>query len=328
MTHIVIEIPLFIERFKLSNSRRPSYFTIPETNNADIINKAYSSLPKKYKNRDNYDFGYKKVWKEKRLIELATKEVVIKNPAKVGKPRYSSIAGNDIWAKMHEHTRLKMIKQMKESFAPHIEKHREEFKQAQYPFIMEGEIHTVPNIWDWDVSNKWIYTKVFEDTLQRMGIIPNDNIQYITKPAALRFIPIRTTEQRKLVFTFDTDNDPRVREHLLYNLEPKPPIYPTSNVLPESVRDLYMKLNFTKQGGAGSIVIDFDSNMFLINIGKKKSVSDEKIRSLFKKIYVECINMNCGIAVTRKNYLALVDFFKELTEHGLPIWVYEVDETV
>ena len=65
---------------------------------------------------------------------------------------------------------------------------------------------------DWDLDNKWIYLKVFQDLIVNEKLIPDDNIKYVSKAASMEFFPVETTEERKLVFTITTDT----REHTLF----------------------------------------------------------------------------------------------------------------
>ena len=64
----------------------------------------------------------------------------------------------------------------------------------------------VPGKADWDLDNKWIYLKVFQDLLVQEKIIVDDNIKYVSKAASMEFFPVKTEEERKLVFTITSDS--------------------------------------------------------------------------------------------------------------------------
>jgi hypothetical protein len=70
----------------------------------------------------------------------------------------------------------------------------------------------VPGKADWDLDNKWIYLKVFQDLLVGEGIIPDDNIKYVSKAASMEFFPVQDEGERKLVFTLKSDT----RKHTFF----------------------------------------------------------------------------------------------------------------
>ena len=97
-----MEIPNYIREVELSKKRRPIYY------------KEGTSIPKKYSNKENYDFsgGY--------LINKSTGEKVVKNANVYNKPRYKKIQGQDIWRGVNFHLRSKISKEMKKYFYEHF----------------------------------------------------------------------------------------------------------------------------------------------------------------------------------------------------------------
>jgi hypothetical protein len=67
------------------------------------------------------------------------------------------------------------------------------------------ELHNITGEGNWDLDNLWIYTKCIQDLLVEEGIMPDDNIQFVSKPAAPEFFPISNEEDRKLVFKIYKD---------------------------------------------------------------------------------------------------------------------------
>lgn len=99
--------------------------------------------------------------------------------------------------------RVKIVNAIKDSFRPYIE-HVPRFKS--FPVQIECSFYDVPGRADWDLDNKWIYCKVFQDLLVQDGKLPDDNIKYVSKAAAMEFYPVESEAERKLVFTIKTDD--------------------------------------------------------------------------------------------------------------------------
>ena len=308
-----IEIPLFIERFRLAEKKRATFYRHGD------------EVPNKYTGK-GYWWIKKSGWKEERLCRISgldkrtrpIYEMVIKNSASAGKPRWQMINGNDVWAKMDEHVRMKMILEMSKSFAEHVAPHTEALTRMKFPVLMEADMYTTPKACDWDMSNQWVYAKVFEDYLQYTKMLPNDNILYITKPATgARFIPITLREQRKLVFKFYEDFDLRICSHLMYNRGPKELVH-TSDM---RVTTGQMHLVITKQGESGSLLTDLNANVFSANVGKKQILPGKFVKML-DRIYSDCINLNQGIWIEHHEYIKYESYLNRLLEKGIPIYAY------
>lgn len=176
---LLIEIPGYITHVELSKSRRKKYFT-PE-----------DKLPLKYQKET---FGFVKG----KLVNLETKEVVIKNPKVAGTPKLKKINGQDFYSgNVIPQVRAKIIAEMKRFFSQHLEGIP---PIEEFPVEMEIEIHYVVKHDLFDVDNLgWVYTKVIQDVLKDTGIIPDDDVRYIRKSGGCQFVPVASEDDRKIV---------------------------------------------------------------------------------------------------------------------------------
>lgn len=199
---LVVELPQYIRQVKLSNSRMAKYYEYGKKH----------KLPKKY--QDTKLFGYKEVKMggkvRKFLTNLITNERVVANPMSKGTPKWYLINGQDLYnGNMKEHARNKIITAIKENFRPYVKGLP---PITKFPVRIQGELHDL--MYDplnknqlWDVDNRTLgfYIKAFQDLLKAEGIIPDDNVLYITQPPVPLFVPVETTEERKLLFRFYHD---------------------------------------------------------------------------------------------------------------------------
>lgn len=65
---------------------------------------------------------------------------------------------------------------------------------------IELHIYEVIGRENWDVSNKWPWIKWFEDSLQELGKIEDDNVEYVRDSGRIIYHPVREEAQRKLTF--------------------------------------------------------------------------------------------------------------------------------
>ena len=178
---LLIEIPGYITHVELSKSRRKKYFT-PE-----------DKLPIKYKTER---FGFVKG----KLVDLETKQVVVKNPKVAGTPKMKKINGQDFYSgNVIPQVRAKMIAEMKKFFTEHFEG-IPAIPMDEFPVEMEIEIHYAMKNDLFDVDNLgWVYTKVIQDVLKDTGIIPDDDVRYIRKSGGCQFVPVDSEDDRKIV---------------------------------------------------------------------------------------------------------------------------------
>jgi len=188
---IEITIPQYLTHVQLTKGRRAKYYT------------KGTHIPKKYQKYKAYD-------SKSRLLGADGKPLVA-NPASVNKPRIKKINGQELYSgNMAPHLRSKVVACIKESFQEHLSK----VPQVDFfPLAIEAELHTVPGTMMWDLDNQWIYHKCFQDALSAQGIIPDDNIFYITKAPAFSYCPVERLEDRKLVYRLNKDDRSILREH-------------------------------------------------------------------------------------------------------------------
>lgn len=319
-----IEIPLYLEEFRVSNSKRRTPFKFkPDSlgRGADL-----EGIPHKYLNEQKTDLADGYSWRSNKLYDKANKCFVAKNAGTVGKPRYQPISGNDVWAKMHEWVRIKMVHQLSESFKKPISDKKGELITlfALAPVLVSAEIHTTPKLCDWDLSNLWVYNKVFEDTMKSEGAIPDDCVLYITKPASFRFIPITPQEKRKMVFKFELDNHDKILAHVMFDRRPKQVEFLNKARFeawynPEKL----LRLLLTKSGDTGSVLIDINKAEVTINVGKKGILASRATETL-TTVYWEAINQNRWIVMGNEDYETIKSFVKKnLLDRGMKVYIYE-----
>lgn len=98
--------------------------------------------------------------------------------------------------------RVKIVNAIKDSFRPYV---ADMPRLRQFPIQLMCEYHDLPGRADWDLDNKWIYCKVFQDLLVQDSKLPDDNIKYVSRAAAMEFFPVEHEDDRKLVFIISAD---------------------------------------------------------------------------------------------------------------------------
>ena len=171
---------------KMSNRRRPTYYTEKD------------KIPKKYQH-PTFHFD--------RKGRLCTDDgqPIIRNARSVNTPRMKKINGQDFYAgSTRPVMRVKIVNAIKDAFRPYLRKVRK-IPKDKFPIQISCAMFDVPGKADWDLDNKWIYLKVFQDLIVQEKIIPDDNIKYVSKAASMEFFPVENEEDRKLVFTITSD---------------------------------------------------------------------------------------------------------------------------
>ena len=183
-----ITIPEYITRVALSKSRRPVYYST----------KGKRKPPKTLLKNPLYV-----VDKQGFLRYRPTGDKVVANKKVVGTPKYQKINGQDFYSGFgSQFERIAIVSGIKNFCRPFITKLP---ILTEFPVQFEMELHTVIGQANWDLDNLWIYTKCIQDLLVETGKMPDDNIQFVTKPAAPEFFPTKTEEERKLVFKIYKD---------------------------------------------------------------------------------------------------------------------------
>lgn len=206
---IKLEFPNYPRKVEISKARRPKYYTPKKPPKAI-----------KYSDRAKYQYLCKPGDKSIYLYELSTGLKVIANPKASGTPKYETINAQNIYNQhMSSFTRAKMIIFLHKYFNDYLlsqPKIVEEIKRMSqdYPLKMQLEIHDtikVDNNSFWDTQNRsWFYVKAFEDVLVKKGILKDDNTLFIPRPCAPVHIPIEDTNNRKLVFIIEKEDDTRI----------------------------------------------------------------------------------------------------------------------
>lgn len=151
------------------------------------------------------------------LFNIETKERVLANETKAGKPKRIIIKGQDMYSGvLNEFTRAKIVSALKKDYKNKILrgilKHIEmEFIISNYfPVRIELEIiDTIRNYYDrtksgdgirWDVGNRaYPYLKTFVDFLVENDVLPDDDRLHVSGEGYY-FTPCDKHEDRKLIF--------------------------------------------------------------------------------------------------------------------------------
>lgn len=173
-----VHIPDYITHVKLSSKRRAKYFMRGD------------NIPKKYLN-SGCSFNSKN-----QLIDLDG-SLVIKNPRVAGTPSWKKINGQEFYQGMgNPIMRSKIIGAMKDFFRPYFDDIQ---PILHFPIAVELEIHDNPTD-EFDIDNlSWVYTKVILDVMAEKGIIPDDNVNYITKSGGCQFVRTKEGQQKQLI---------------------------------------------------------------------------------------------------------------------------------
>lgn len=214
MNTITVEIPQYLRKVKLSESRLVKYYEKGKNH----------PKAKRYQDKTKYD--WQKFNQKTFLVDLETGEKVISNPRAAGTPRYITINGQKIYnGEASKHIRNKVLSAIKESFAPYVNKLSE---ITEFPLVLELEVHDTIREGSsnslWDVDNRaWPYIKAFQDCLtgnkdktgkyRNKQIIPDDCVLFITQPPVPKFLPIEEEKDRKLVFRIKKEKDDRILKH-------------------------------------------------------------------------------------------------------------------
>jgi hypothetical protein len=206
-----------------------------------------------------------------------------------------------------------------------LKKYLPESLDLKFPITIEAEFHVDPRFANWDIGNLWIYDKVFEDVLQDEGLIPNDNILYVTKSGGARFIPIVNNIDRRIVFILREDEDQRTLNHVMYdlnNIKPYNFLSKFSDLFPNRI--LFVKL--TREGEPGTIYME--NRTVNISIGKKKVIWGA-VRKGMATTFSLAIQQNSHVVITKEVYETFNQFVEEeLRLKGLTVHVYEAGNDV
>lgn len=206
-----IEIPKFITKVKTSNARRAKYY---KKNKKGWYPR---NLPKTFQSKlDKGIYSMKKGY----LLNEDGKKVIANGPS-VGKPKYETLSGNKLLSGYGSpHIRATLVKGLREFYRPFVQEYiKEHGPIEQFPLIVKWDCYTTvpedPEQANWDAGNLFFYYKYFEDSLHKdakddpkryLALIPDDDVVYITHPAAPKIIPVDNWNDRKFIFKFYYDD--------------------------------------------------------------------------------------------------------------------------
>ncbi len=218
-----VTIEQYIRRALMSKARMKKYYVKGQKKPPDRL----------YKNIDKYAWQQFPNRKEY-LVERATRERVVANPRTAGSEKWKLINGNKMYSgEIARWDKEKIMTEIRKSYIPFLE---EVEPITLFPLRILAELHDTyidelnPTDPDWDIDNRFYpYGKAFPDVLigwpkwikaekvyLTRRLIPDDHRGYITQPPAPKFIPIESSEDRKIVFKIFQDLSLVVQEHWAY----------------------------------------------------------------------------------------------------------------
>lgn len=189
---LTIEIPEYITHVELSKTRKARYY------------RKGQKLPKKYAKFKKYDL------KGRLLGEDGAP--IIANAGVVNKPRELKINGQSLYSgNMNPMVRSKVVNMIKKFFEPFTN-----VEPVPFPVRIEADLYCPLASKNWDLDNQWIYHKCFLDSLVRNGVLPDDNVMFVTQAPGFRYFPVDHREDRKLVYRLIPEDRPEILNHGAY----------------------------------------------------------------------------------------------------------------
>lgn len=334
MQPIQIDYPNFPDEVQISAKRLPRYFEKGQ------------EIPKKY--MYGYKLGPGYSWKGRGgeqkmcLWDIEKKAFVVKNPQVASRPRFVPIAGNVVM-RMHTKVQQKVIQTLKALFLAALGKHERTdlvdgvsipvysplVSIPSFPVRIRMEVHTFPRFGKWDVDNLWIYTKCFQDALVTAGVLPGDDIHYVTASGQVEFFPVPSEAQRKLRFVIEEETDLKKTGHLLYTSR-----VATGKLMAPFISPMMSKLHpffhleTTKAGSPGDVTVFQDDHYTTvqINVGKTSKLVNETMA--LGRVVHQCFQMDKVPMVRTDLYGLLEPLFKSLfLDAGIPVHIYPLRTT-
>lgn len=206
-------IPDYPREVKISESMRATYFEKGQ------------ELLKKYQDKNLFDYNSDGI-----LINLSTKEKVVKNPNKAGKPRMLSINSQKIYVGVHHSVRVKIVDQLhtlfhdafKVQFPSKIDlTNKKILAHCRFYDLYNSKLPDLDNL-----SNLFIKTALDCLTTNRnskqshphkLGIIEDDKAKFIFSLAP-EFTEVFKSDDRMLVFNLYVVSEDFNLESTLDNL--------------------------------------------------------------------------------------------------------------
>lgn len=148
------------------------------------------------------------------IPEYQEKYILAKKSRRTGKPKTWTVNGQSIYnATMHFTVRAKVTeyfhkylsKYIKEQITPLQIRHitTNVGKELPHKLAISLDIYEIKRGRIPDIGNLWIWLKWFEDALQECGVITDDNPDNVIESGRKTYHWVKTSEQRKLVFTIE-----------------------------------------------------------------------------------------------------------------------------
>lgn len=193
-----IEVKDFITRIQTSKARKPIYyekggrFNVPETKKKHIVPDG----------KGKYYWGLHKVGNNIKtlLLDVVTKEPILKNARAAGTPKYLAIKGNNLYSGFGGYrTRVIIMAGIKDNLRSYFKGK----KITEFPIYLHFTIHDELNMststgksQTQDLDNLFTcYIKAIQDLMKAEGVIPDDNLQFIRK-STYEFIE---SKEKKLI---------------------------------------------------------------------------------------------------------------------------------
>ena len=190
---LTIEIPEYITHVQLSKTRKAKYY------------RKGQKIPKKYAKFKKFDLSG-------RLLG-ADGNPIVANAGVVNKPRELKINGQQLYSgNMNPMMRSKVVNLIKDFF----DVYTAGLEAVAVPVRIEAELYCPLAAKNWDLDNQWIYHKCFLDSLVKNGVLPDDNVMFVTQAPGFRYFPVDHKEERKLVYRLIPEDRPEILEHGAY----------------------------------------------------------------------------------------------------------------
>lgn len=134
----------------------------------------------------------------------SSKKRILKNPTKVGQPKYWNLNGQSFYSNnMDWRTRVTIVNFYHAYFKDFIEQQLKEPFPIFLNYTLEFniKIHEVYTTFTPDITNMWILAKLFEDTVVSCGLLKDDSPEFRCHTGyGYQFVD--KEEDRKLVISF------------------------------------------------------------------------------------------------------------------------------
>lgn len=159
-------------------------------------------IPKKY---NNSDYEFRKIkYRGKEIEALVRKSdgiMIPSNSRTVSRPRIKKVNGQDVYNQnAMTFGRNKIVQILHEYFRPKFKDLEPLTNVDEFPLLLDltFEINDMGKL-NVDNDNKWIWRKCIQDTMTELGIIPDDNVNVISKNSEETILIPEGVEQRLII---------------------------------------------------------------------------------------------------------------------------------